>query len=213
MKDIQPNSFFIFSGQRLRNNKIAFLFTILTTIPAILIAQDQDTLLIKGKVIDSKNQNALAFAHLIKNDTTGYITDENGNFIISLTSEDTLHISHISHKEQKLSFNEITTEKEDTLTIALQPQSYFIEAVTIRPLGTYGEFKQEFLKLNTRNKNEKHASNNVKHLPMLPPKTKEDPTKSLIINEQVSGPPSVTIFSTSRDKGIIGFINALMKDD
>jgi len=212
MKNTQPNQF-INSRQMRRNTQIAILLTILISLPAILSAQGQDTIPVKGKVVDSKSHKPLAYSHLIKNDTTGYVTDENGNFFISVASEDTLLISHISHKEKTLSFNEIIGGYGDTLIIALQPQSYSIDAVTVRPFGTYAEFKQKFLKLKTLNKSEKIAADRIRHLPMLSPAANNNQPKNLSINKQVSGPPSVKIFSTSKDEGIIGFINALMKDD
>jgi len=212
MKNKQPNQF-INSGQMRRNTQIAILFTILISLPAILSAQGQDTLLIRGKVVNSENHKPLAYSHLIKNDTTGYVTNENGKFLISLTSRDTLLISHISQKEKTLSFSEIKRSYDDTLIITLQPESYSIDAVTVRPFGTYAEFKQEFLKLKTLNKSEKNAADRIRRLPVIPPEANNNQPKNLSINEQISGPPSVKIFSTSKDKGIIGFINALMKDD
>ena len=213
MKNTRSKSLLIIPGKMLIPPQIALLFTILTSLPAILSAQDQDTLLVKGRVINSKSQKPLAYSHLIKNDTTGSVTDENGNFFISVTSGDTLLISHISHKEKKRSFSEIKKSYGDSLIIALQPQSYSIDAVTVRPLGTYAEFKQEFLKLNTLNKSEKKAAARIRHLPMLQPKANNNQTQNLSINKQLSGPPSVKIFSTSKDEGILGFINALMEND
>ena len=213
MKNTQSKSLIIIPGQIHKKHPIVILFIIFVSLPASLFAQDQDTLFVKGKVINSKTQQTIAYSHLIKNDTTGYVTNENGKFLISLTSRDTLLISHISHKEKTLSFSEIKRSYDDTLIITLQPELYSIDAVTVRPFGTYAEFKQKFLKLNTLNKSEKNAADKIRHLPVLPSEHNNNQIQNLSINKQVKGPPSVTIFSINKDEGIIGLINALMEKD
>lgn len=187
------------------------LLNILASTSKKLDAQTPDTLIAKGLVIDAETNQPLPFTHLIKNDTTGYITNQKGCFIIPLTPGDNLAVSHLGYKERILSHQRISEKSADTITFALEPRSYSIDAVTVRPFDTYAEFKQAVLNYRPMAHIEKRAIHNVKTLPLRHFKQRSFQENELFINHHVSGYPSVTIFSINKDKGILGLINAIIE--
>jgi hypothetical protein len=190
---------------------VFILLSIFTLTPIISASQTPDTIAYRGVVIDKKTHQPLPFTHLIKNDTTGYITNKHGFFTIPMSAEDTLVITHLSHKQKTITSQDIDKALEDTTVIALTPRSYSIDPITVKPFATYGEFKQAVIKYNPTKQMEKHAANNVKPIPLMQPKKNSFQNRTLYINPHVEGHPSVTIFSVNKNKGILGLINALIE--
>jgi len=179
---------------------------------ALQKSKAQDSTIISGTILNADNLKPLPYTHLIKNDTTGYITDQEGHFTIPIHPGDTLTISYLGFKTKEWLAPRKTSTNKRGYIIKLAPQPYSIEAVTVRPYGTYTEFKQAFLQMKQRPPGKEAALQNMNYLRVPQPK-KQVNASFFEHNIHVHGPEQIKFFSTQSDQGIIGFINALMQNE
>jgi hypothetical protein len=174
----------------------------------------QQTFKLQGTIIDSSTQESLANVHIIKNDSTGLITDQCGNFAVCVKPKDSLFISHIGYEAETIhltSFIEDTTYK---ISIALKPKSYNINKVMVQPYGNYSKFKHAFLNLNTKGRISDYVTENIERMNHKSYSDYDYPdVYKGEFGTQVTGPPQIILFSTNKKKGIYKFIRALFNNN
>jgi len=113
----------------------------------LVFAQSQE-IEIKGKVVESKNQEAIGFATVLildkntKDLITGITTEMNGTFIVKTTAtEFYLEISFIGMDNKEISDFSIEDGKLDLGTITLDENSQQLEEVLVRAERSKTEFK------------------------------------------------------------------------
>ena len=104
----------------------------LLLIPTTLFAQEAgEKVRIYGKISDKATDEALPYTSVrIKNTTSGCSSDSNGNFSFYATLHDTLIISSIGYKEERIALSKKT---KMPLRIAMTATDYTLSEVTIKP--------------------------------------------------------------------------------
>ncbi len=93
----------------------------------VLMAAPQQSVKIKGQVVDGKTKETIVGATvLVKGTTTGAATDINGNFSLDVPSGATLVVSCIGYVPQ-----EIPVGSQTTFNIALQPNAEQLDEVVV----------------------------------------------------------------------------------
>ena len=96
------------------------------------IAHAQGGFTVKGKVIDSDSQPVIGAAVTIQGTTTGVGTDFDGNFSLTVPSEDTvLEIAFLGYSTQ-----EVKVGKQRNLTVVLKEDAETLEATVVVAYGT-----------------------------------------------------------------------------
>lgn len=135
------------------------VFCILT----LPIHAQKDTLsnnfVISGKIFDPHTQKGISYAHIIADQTrTGSICDSLGFFKIKVAPNQNLQITAIGFGQQKIPVPKNTTEGEVFLEIPLKRESYLLEEVMVYSLGTWEQFKYNFINSKTPKNNQNIAA-------------------------------------------------------
>ncbi len=110
----------------------------------------KDTIhIISGRLIDYMNEEGIQFAHII-NQTRGYamISDTLGYFRILAGLNDLLNITAIGYYNLPALINDSIFFAERFRVFRMVPRMYPINEVRVNPLGTYEQFKYDFLNLD-----------------------------------------------------------------
>jgi hypothetical protein len=110
----------------------------------------EDTVhIISGRLIDYMNEDGIQFAHII-NQTRGYamISDTLGYFRILAGLNDLLNITAIGYYNLPVLMNDSIFFSERFRIFKMVPRMYSIKEVKVNPLGTYEQFKYDFLNLD-----------------------------------------------------------------
>lgn len=105
---------------------------LLLLIPTTLFSQEVvEKVRIYGKISDASSKEALPYTSVrVRNTTNGCSSDNNGNFSFYAPLNDTLIISSIGYKEEKIP---LTKKTKIPLHITLKPIDYTLSEVTIKP--------------------------------------------------------------------------------
>lgn len=106
---------------------------------------DQEKFLVAGKVLNSKTGESVSLAHVIlegKRKVTA--CDEWGMYRVLLTPGDSITVTAIGYKPTKFILSD-TVDRDTYKEILLQPTSYRLEEVTVMNLGTWEQFRQDFI--------------------------------------------------------------------
>lgn len=109
--------------------------------------QNDDTFIVSGKVINPENMEGISFANVnLQGTYWGIVCDSAGFFRLRVLPEQKLRISALGFQEQIV---DITTPKdqEDEVfqEILLEKGSILLEEVSIYSLGTWSQFKENFI--------------------------------------------------------------------
>ncbi len=118
-------------------------------------AQEKDSLTtILGNVYNEKNFKPVEFAHVINLDRfNATITDTLGIFRIKVNRGDTLLITSIGYESKRYVYDG-KYQPYVFESIPMEEKLYEISEVEITPWGTYREFKNKFMSLETENPKE-----------------------------------------------------------
>ena len=95
----------------------------------------------KATVINAQTSAPMESVHIVNlNKVVGTITNEKGEFAITAAINDTLYFSFLGFKSQKIRVTNDMFKFEDT-KISLTELAYALEEVIVRPLSTYGFFR------------------------------------------------------------------------
>lgn len=126
---------------------LPFLFTL---VASIALAQENDGTTVEGEikatVINAQTNFPLESVHVINlNKVKGTITDQDGNFTIPAAVNDTLYLTYLGFKPQKVRVTNDMFKFEDT-KISLTELAYALEEVVVRPFELTG-----FLEIDVKN--------------------------------------------------------------
>jgi len=127
---------------------LSIFFAVFLSINCFAQETKQDSsFVVSGKIINPENMEGISFAH-IKLDHTywGIVCDSLGFFRIRIQPEQKLHITAIGFKEQVVSINSPSASDEVFQEIYIKQESYLLQEVNIYSLGTWADFKNEFVK-------------------------------------------------------------------
>jgi hypothetical protein len=105
--------------------------------------------LIRGKVVDSSKGQAVEYAYVL--DYTQHInlySNISGEFILNAQRGDTLVFYALGYEYQKIIVADSLLNTEHTTVFILKQQAYEITEARIIALGTYNEFRQQFINLD-----------------------------------------------------------------
>jgi len=124
--------------------KLVLVSILLSFISFNVNAQEKEILL-GGKVLNSESQDEIPFAHILINDTRfGVVADEWGGYRVLVHAGDSLTIKAVGFKDAVLVIP--SHDKEDMYkNILLEPTTYMLADVDVYTLGTWEQFKQDFI--------------------------------------------------------------------
>jgi len=129
---------------------IIFLFC--TTSSFSNTVKNDSLISISGQIIETTNLSPIPLAHLIvKGQRSGKICDSLGRFHLQVKRSDTLVISALGFQSQEWAVPYIF---DNTLPsffqIPLEKMAYLLQEVDVFALGTWDEFKADFVKLEIK---------------------------------------------------------------
>nr|WP_298790387.1 carboxypeptidase-like regulatory domain-containing protein [uncultured Allomuricauda sp.] len=127
--------------------KLLILFTLVSTIG---FSQDDNETLVEGElkatVVNAQTSFPLESVHIINlNKVVGTITNQDGKFSINAAVNDTLYLSYLGFKSQKVRVTNDMFKFEGT-EIALTELAYALEEVIVRPYQLTG-----YLEIDVKN--------------------------------------------------------------
>lgn len=102
---------------------------------------------VSGKVINPENLEGIAYAHIKLDETYwGVICDSLGFFHLRVHPDQKLKISALGFREQIVEIVPPTVENEIFQEVYMERESYLLEQVNVYSLGTWIDFKENFVK-------------------------------------------------------------------
>lgn len=107
---------------------------------------------LSGQIVNAKNFNPIPLSHtIIKGKRSGKICDSLGIFHLQLNQSDTLQISALGYKTKEWTVPFIfDTSLTPFFQIPLEKIAYMLKEVDVFALGTWNEFKADFVKLKIK---------------------------------------------------------------
>ena len=129
------------------------LFVFCISNPIVAQVQSEQTLsqTFKAKVLDDQTKMPLQNVHIINlNQVVGTVSDEKGRFEMRATVNDTLYLTYLGYKSQKVRVTNDMIRFEET-EISLTELAFALEEVIVRPyqLTGYLEVDVKYLPVNT----------------------------------------------------------------
>jgi hypothetical protein len=129
--------------------KTGVLFLILITTK--LVFCQNESIILHGSLYDKLNFSPLENIKIINQ--TGKIntyTNNSGFFQINCIKQDTLFFVGIGYDTKTMVINDSILSKAQNLILLLDPEIYELKEVTINGLGTYKDFKRNFLTIKPK---------------------------------------------------------------
>ena len=128
---------------------IIFLFFKISSATNI---ENDSIISISGQVVTTTSMSSIPLAHLIvKGKRSGQICDSLGIFHLQVKQSDTLIISALGFKTQEWAIPFIfDTTLPQFFQIPLENMAYLLKEVDVFALGTWEEFKKDFVKLKIK---------------------------------------------------------------
>jgi hypothetical protein len=130
--------------------------------PFISYAQnstDDESFILSGKVVDASTLEGIPFSHIKLDDTYwGVICDSLGFFKVTVKPNQNLKVSSLGFAEKIIPVTSEVTDGSAFQEVSLDRVSFMLEEVDIYSLGTWGQFKENFVKMELPN-NENIAAN------------------------------------------------------
>ncbi|WP_209319870.1 carboxypeptidase-like regulatory domain-containing protein [Ancylomarina longa] len=127
---------------------LSLIIALLTSVNCFAQKQKSDSsFIVSGKVINPESLEGISFAHIkIANTYWGIVCDSLGFFRLRINPNQKLRISAIGYKEQVVSIKTPKIEDEVFQEIKMEQESYLLQEVNIYSLGTWSDFKENFIK-------------------------------------------------------------------
>ncbi|MBN2597347.1 MAG: carboxypeptidase-like regulatory domain-containing protein [Marinifilaceae bacterium] len=108
---------------------------------------NDDTFIVSGKVINPENMEGISFANVnLQGTNWGIVCDSAGFFRLRIHPDQKLRISALGFQEQVVGIEPPKVEQEVFQEIFMEKGSILLEEVSIYSLGTYSQFKENFIK-------------------------------------------------------------------
>ncbi len=138
----------------MKKNILILFFSFYFAIGAFAQTENQEEIevqdssfVVSGKVINPENLKGIAFAHVKIHDSyLGIICDSLGFFHLRVNRDQKLKITALGFQEQIVEVIPPTEADEVFQDIVMVRQSYLLEEVEVYSLGSWTEFKENFVK-------------------------------------------------------------------
>ncbi|WP_461630550.1 carboxypeptidase-like regulatory domain-containing protein [Labilibaculum euxinus] len=109
---------------------------------------NDDSFIVSGKVINAENLEGVSFANVnLQGTNWGIVCDSAGFFRLRIHPDQNLRISALGFKEQSVSITPPQAEEEEVFQeIFMEQGSILLNEVSIYSLGTWNQFKENFIK-------------------------------------------------------------------
>jgi len=110
--------------------------------------EEDESFILSGKVIDAATLEGIPFSHIKIDDTYwGVICDSLGFFKVTVKPNQSLKVSSLGFAEKIIPVTEEITDGTAFQELVLDRTSYMLEEVDIYSLGTWEQFKENFVKM------------------------------------------------------------------
>lgn len=132
----------------MKTNLLIIIFSLLFICNAFAQEESNDvSFIVSGKVINPETKEGISFANVNLDDTYwGIICDSLGFFRLRVNPNQKLRISALGFKEQIVDIKTPTVEDEIFQDIVMERESFLLEEVAVYSLGTWKDFKENFIK-------------------------------------------------------------------
>ncbi len=136
----------------LKTSLLIIFFSLLFVTGAIAQTENQEevqdsSFIVSGKVINPETLKGISFAHVKIHDSyLGIICDSLGFFRLRVNQDQKLKITALGFQEQIVDITPPTEADEVFQDIVMVRQSYLLEEVEVYSLGSWNEFKENFVK-------------------------------------------------------------------
>lgn len=112
----------------MKNKKmLRWLIALLCLMPQLLLAQN---IRVQGTVVDETGMSMIGVSVLVKETSTGVITDLDGNFSLEVTPGSTLVFSYVGYKSQ-----ELKAAEGKTMRVVMEPDTQTLDEVVVIAYG------------------------------------------------------------------------------
>ena len=136
----------------LKTNLLIIFFSLLFVTGTIAQTESQEevqdsSFVVSGKVINPETLKGISFAHVKIHDSyLGIICDSLGFFRLRIDKDQKLKITALGFQEQIVDITPPIEADEVFQDIVMVRQSYLLEEVEVYSLGSWNEFKENFVK-------------------------------------------------------------------
>ncbi len=123
----------------------------LAVFPTLLYGQSG---ILRGKIVDEATGNPVEYGIVLEYSRQQSIySDRKGEFTADISKGDTLVVSALGYYYCKVLVSDSLLNLEGTVTFKVSPRLYEITEARIVSLGTYDDFRHNFINLKTGNEN------------------------------------------------------------
>ncbi len=127
------------------------LLLILLIFPIGLLFGQKESFVLSGKLVDKQSHNPIDNIKILNITQKNFTYSNNtGLFKTICSKNDTLVFSGMGYFPKQLTINDSIIAKLDFLLLYLEPEFYELKEVTINNLGTYNDFKRNFLTIKPK---------------------------------------------------------------
>lgn len=135
-----------------------YLLLFLVLVSSFYGFSQEDAGKVKGVVIDASNDNPLESVNIVNlNKVIGTTTNSNGEFEISVSVNDTLHLSYIGYKSIKVRVTNDWLKYGSATTIKLTELALALEEVVVRQLKLTGYLEVDIKQVPAINNNFRYS--------------------------------------------------------
>src|SRR5690606_32610574 len=135
-----------------------YLLLFLVLVSSFYCFSQEDAGKVKGVVIDASNDNPLESVNIVNlNKVIGTTTNSNGEFEISVSVNDTLHLSYIGYKSIKVRVTNDWLKYGSATTIKLTELALALEEVVVRQLKLTGYLEVDIKQVPAINNNFRYS--------------------------------------------------------
>lgn len=110
--------------------------------------EEEESFTLSGKVVDAATLEGIPFSHIKIDDTYwGVICDSLGFFKVTVKPNQNLKVSSLGYAEILIPITHEVTDGAAFQEISLDRMSYMLEEVDIYSLGTWEQFRENFVKM------------------------------------------------------------------
>ncbi|MCZ4693437.1 carboxypeptidase-like regulatory domain-containing protein [Ancylomarina euxinus] len=115
-------------------------------------SEEVESFILSGKVVDASTLEGIPFSHIKLDDTYwGVICDSLGFFKVTVKPNQNLKVSSLGFAEKITPVTSEVTDGSAFQEVSLERVSFMLEEVDIYSLGTWGQFKENFVKMELPN--------------------------------------------------------------
>lgn len=136
----------------MKTNLLIIFFSLLSVASVIAQTENQEevqdsSFVVSGKIINPETLKGISYAHVKIHDSyLGIICDSLGFFRLRINHDEKLKVTALGFKEQIVEVTPPTESDEVFQDIVMARESYLLQEVEVYSLGSWDEFKENFVK-------------------------------------------------------------------